>query len=111
MQLGFAVPTAGSWATPDRMVELATRAEQLDYASLWTFQRLLFPADEAEAANPRWQPVYRSVHDPLDSALVDQEKNRPLGLYVSPHSEYPVPESAGTNSGASTPRPGVIPVR
>ncbi len=65
MQLGFAVPTAGSWATPDRMVELATRAEQLDYASLWTFQRLLFPADEAEAANPRWQPVYRSVHDPL----------------------------------------------
>jgi probable F420-dependent oxidoreductase len=65
MQLGFAVPTAGSWATPDRMVELAKRAEELDYASLWTFQRLLFPADEAEAANARWQPVYRSVHDPL----------------------------------------------
>jgi probable F420-dependent oxidoreductase len=65
MQLGFAVPTAGSWATPDHMVELATRAEALGYASLWTFQRLLFPADEAEAANPRWQPVYRSVHDPL----------------------------------------------
>jgi probable F420-dependent oxidoreductase len=65
MQLGFAVPTAGSWATPDRMVELAKRAEELGYASLWTFQRLLFPADEAETANPRWQPVYRSVHDPL----------------------------------------------
>ena len=47
------------------MVELAKRAEELDYASLWTFQRLLFPADEAEQANPRWQPVYRSVHDPL----------------------------------------------
>ena len=65
MQLGFAAPTAGSWATPDRMVELAQAAEGLDYASLWTFQRLLFPADEAETANPRWQPVYRSVHDPL----------------------------------------------
>jgi probable F420-dependent oxidoreductase len=65
MQLGFAVPTAGSWATPDRMVELARSAEELGYASLWTFQRLLFPADEAETANPRWQPVYRSVHDPL----------------------------------------------
>ena len=65
MQLGFAVPTAGSWATPDRMVELAQAAEGRGYASLWTFQRLLFPADEAEAANPRWQPVYRSVHDPL----------------------------------------------
>jgi probable F420-dependent oxidoreductase len=65
MQLGFAVPTSGSWATPDRMVELAKAAEGLGYTSLWTFQRLLFPADEAETANPRWQPVYRSVHDPL----------------------------------------------
>jgi probable F420-dependent oxidoreductase len=65
VQLGFAVPTAGSWATPDRQVELARRAEELGYASLWTFQRLLFPADPAEADNPRWQPVYRSVHDPL----------------------------------------------
>jgi probable F420-dependent oxidoreductase len=65
MQLGFAVPTAGSWATPDNMVELARRAEELDYASLWTFQRLLFPADDSAAENPRWQPVYRSVHDPL----------------------------------------------
>jgi probable F420-dependent oxidoreductase len=65
MQLGFAVPTSGSWATPDHMVELAQSAEGLGYASLWTFQRLLFPADDAETANPRWQPVYRSVHDPL----------------------------------------------
>jgi probable F420-dependent oxidoreductase len=65
MQLGFAVPTAGSWATPERMVELGRAAEGLGYTSLWTFQRLLFPADEAETANPRWQPAYRSVHDPL----------------------------------------------
>ncbi|MGZ4595614.1 MAG: TIGR03619 family F420-dependent LLM class oxidoreductase [Actinomycetes bacterium] len=65
MQVGFAVPVAGSWATPDRQVEIARRAEELGYASLWTFQRLLFPAEESEAANPRWQPVYRSVHDPL----------------------------------------------
>lgn len=65
MQLGFAVPVAGAWATPDRQIEIARRAEELGYASLWTFQRLLFPADEDEAANPRWQPVYRSVHDPL----------------------------------------------
>lgn len=66
MQMGFAVPTAGSWATPDNMVTVARRAEELGYESLWTFQRLLFPADEAETANnPRWQPVYRSVHDPV----------------------------------------------
>jgi len=64
--LGFAVPTAGSWATPDNQVEIARRAEELGYASLWTFQRLLYPADPASSATPkRWQPVYRSVHDPL----------------------------------------------
>jgi probable F420-dependent oxidoreductase len=64
--LGFAVPTAGSWATPDNQVELARRAEELGYSSLWTFQRLLYPADPARSAAPRrWPPVYRSVHDPL----------------------------------------------
>jgi len=64
--LGFAVPQAGSWATPERIVATAQRAEQLCYASLWTFQRLLYPADPAGSAQPeRWSPVYRSVHDPM----------------------------------------------
>jgi probable F420-dependent oxidoreductase len=68
VQLGFAVPLAGSWATPDNQVELGRRAEELGYASLWTFQRLLYPADPAASETPkRWSPVYRSVHDPLVS--------------------------------------------
>jgi probable F420-dependent oxidoreductase len=66
MDLGFAVPVAGSWATPAHQVALARRAEELGYASLWTFQRLLYPADVPDADDPRrWPPVYRSVHDPL----------------------------------------------
>ena len=68
MDLGFAVPLAGSWATPANQVLLGRRAEQLGYASLWTFQRLLFPVDVERAADPqRWSPVYRSVADPLIS--------------------------------------------
>jgi probable F420-dependent oxidoreductase len=63
--MGFAVPLAGSWATPANQVEVAQRAEELGYASLWTFQRLLFPADRDGPDAARWQPVYRSVHDPL----------------------------------------------
>ncbi len=63
--MGFAVPLAGSWATPANQVEVAKRAEELGYASLWTFQRLLFPVDREGADAARWQPVYRSVHDPL----------------------------------------------
>jgi probable F420-dependent oxidoreductase len=63
--MGFAVPVAGSWATPANQVELARRAEELGYASVWTFQRLLFPADPAGPDAARWRPVYRRVHDPL----------------------------------------------
>jgi probable F420-dependent oxidoreductase len=66
MDLGFALPVAGSWATPTNQVTLGRRAEELGYRSLWTFQRLLYPADVASADDPRrWPPVYRSVHDPL----------------------------------------------
>ncbi|MDQ6876001.1 MAG: TIGR03619 family F420-dependent LLM class oxidoreductase [Actinomycetota bacterium] len=41
------------------MRRIATRAEELGYASLWTFQRLLHPVDGD------WGPVYHEVHDPV----------------------------------------------
>jgi probable F420-dependent oxidoreductase len=59
MQMGFGLPVSGSWATPPSIVEIARAAERLGYSSLWTFQRLLFPATD-----PIPMP-YRSVHDPL----------------------------------------------
>jgi probable F420-dependent oxidoreductase len=63
MDLGFAVPISGSWATPEHIVAIATRAEELGYGSLWTFQRLLSPLDADD--RPVLAPQYRSVHDPL----------------------------------------------
>lgn len=62
MLLGFALPVSGSWATPANCTEVATRAEELGYASLWTFQRLLSPLD---GDGPVLAPSYRSVLDPL----------------------------------------------
>lgn len=62
MQTGFALPVAGSWATPENILTVARRAEELRYDSLWTFQRLLFPAG---SAGERWAEAYRSVLDPL----------------------------------------------
>ncbi|HLL51706.1 MAG TPA: TIGR03619 family F420-dependent LLM class oxidoreductase [Thermomicrobiales bacterium] len=62
MKLGFAVPVSGSWARPDNCVEIACRAEQLGYTSLWTFQRLLSPLD---GDAPLLAPPYHSVLDPL----------------------------------------------
>ncbi|GAA3759819.1 putative F420-dependent oxidoreductase [Spinactinospora alkalitolerans] len=59
MKIGFGAPVAGAWATPQNLAGFAERAEELGYDSLWTFQRLLAPADNDIA------PVYRSVLDPL----------------------------------------------
>jgi probable F420-dependent oxidoreductase len=57
--LGFGLPVAGSWATPDVMCHIARRAEELGYASLWTFQRLLSPLG-TDLGEP-----HRSVHDSI----------------------------------------------
>jgi probable F420-dependent oxidoreductase len=59
VEIGFAVPISGSWATPDNTLHVARRAEELGYHSLWTFQRLLSPVDGG------WGEVYRSVQDPV----------------------------------------------
>ncbi|GII27936.1 TIGR03619 family F420-dependent LLM class oxidoreductase [Planotetraspora mira] len=58
MKIGFAVPVSGSWSTPENMKKVARRAEDLGYHELWTFQRLLHPAENPLA------PAYRSVQDP-----------------------------------------------
>ena len=73
--LGFGLPVSGSWATPGNMIRIAQRAEELGYASLWTFQRLLYPADGGldpatnATLNPGTlaadDPSYQAVHDPL----------------------------------------------
>jgi probable F420-dependent oxidoreductase len=59
MQIGFGIPVSGSWATAANIVEVARKAEDLDYASLWSFQRTVYPHDNSIPA------PYRSVHDPL----------------------------------------------
>jgi probable F420-dependent oxidoreductase len=62
MKIGFGAPVSGSWATPENQIEIARRAEELGYHSLWTFSRILNPDGPPEQ---RLAPVYRSVHDPL----------------------------------------------
>lgn len=59
MKIGFGAPVSGAWATPGNLGRFAARAEDLGYDSLWSFQRLLVPAEG------NIDPVYRSVLDPL----------------------------------------------
>lgn len=81
MQLGFAVPVSGSWATPHNCAEIATRAEELGYTSLWAFQRLLSPL---EGDRERLAPQYRSVHEPLSvlAFLAGKTSRARLGVAV-----------------------------
>jgi probable F420-dependent oxidoreductase len=58
VKLGFGIPDAGPWATPENQVRVARRAEDLGYHSVWVLQRLLNPtALDIE--------TYRNCPDPL----------------------------------------------
>jgi probable F420-dependent oxidoreductase len=59
MKIGCGLPVSGAWATPANIAAFGTLAEELGYASLWTFQRLLVPEGSG------MDPVYRSVLDPI----------------------------------------------
>jgi probable F420-dependent oxidoreductase len=58
-RLGFGLPVSGPWASPDVIRRVARRAEELGYASLWTFQRVLSPTGAALG------PAHTSVLDPV----------------------------------------------
>ena len=72
--LGFGLPVSGSWATPDTLVHLAVRAEELGYDSLWAFQRTLWPADG------RLGPSHRSVLDPVVALTLAAGHTQRIGL-------------------------------
>jgi probable F420-dependent oxidoreductase len=57
--VGFGLPVSGGWATPDTICHIARRAEELGYASLWTYQRVLNPVAEPVG------PAHESVLDPV----------------------------------------------
>ncbi|MFN8052692.1 MAG: TIGR03619 family F420-dependent LLM class oxidoreductase [Acidimicrobiales bacterium] len=63
MDIGFAVPISGSWATVANIEEIARSAEASGYHSLWTFQRIVSAVDDA--GEHALLPQYRSVLDPL----------------------------------------------
>lgn len=77
MKIGFAIPAMGSWATPGNQARIARRAEELGYHSVWTLQRLLNPAGQADE-------TYRRPLDPLLSLayVAGQTERIRLGVAV-----------------------------
>ena len=87
MELGFGLPTAGAWATPDALAKVAQRAEALGYRGLWTFQRLLYalePRDQYYGApGAQWPAPFQSVMDPLAVLAFVAAHTRTIRLGVS----------------------------
>lgn len=78
MLIGFGAPVAGAWANPDDLGHFASRAEELGYHSLWSFHRLLTPADREAMA-----PVYRSVLDPIGALTFAAARTSRIRLGVA----------------------------
>jgi probable F420-dependent oxidoreductase len=70
MDLGVTLPTSGPHASPTAIVRLAQAAEQLGYAAVWTYERLLYPlADVPQPGGPP-RPLpehYTLTYDPLET--------------------------------------------
>lgn len=70
MELGYNLPTSGPLANPTNILRVAKEAEELGYAALWTYERLLRPLAEVSMGGAPPQPVpeiYRLVYDPLET--------------------------------------------
>jgi probable F420-dependent oxidoreductase len=71
MRLGFNVPNLGPAASPENVIKLAQKAEELGYDSIWTTERLLVPVNPSTgyggfAGVPIPEP-YKVQLDPLDT--------------------------------------------
>jgi probable F420-dependent oxidoreductase len=87
IRLGFGLPVAGAWATPDALVTVAQRAEGLGYDSLWVFQRLFYPVAPRNlyygAPGDAWPDAFKSVLDPLVALSFVAGATRRVRLGVS----------------------------
>ena len=71
MRIGFSIPNGGPMATPETILNIAKRAEELEYHSLWTFERVLCAVDPRDpypgTPDGSWPSVFRRMLDPLDT--------------------------------------------
>lgn len=71
MRLGFSLPQIGPAATPEAMVQVAQRAEELGYDSLRVTDRLLYPTEPQTpymgSPDGSLPEVYKISFDPLES--------------------------------------------
>jgi probable F420-dependent oxidoreductase len=87
MRIGFALPNIGPSATPQAVITVAERAEDLGYDSLWTIERLLYPVKPQRPypATPDGSlpDVYKHALDPLEALTFAAARTRKIALGTS----------------------------
>jgi probable F420-dependent oxidoreductase len=71
MRVGISLPQLGPQASPENLVKVARRAEELGYDSVWVLERLLWPLNPREPypATPDGSlpETYQRVLDPIET--------------------------------------------
>ncbi|MCH7998435.1 MAG: TIGR03619 family F420-dependent LLM class oxidoreductase [Chloroflexi bacterium] len=87
MKLGFNLPQIGPAASPEAIVRVAQRAEELGYDSVWVTERLLWPIEPQTPypASPDGSlpDVYKTILDPLEALTFVAGQTSRIGLGTS----------------------------
>lgn len=71
MKVGISLPQLGPQASPENLIKVARRAEELGYDSVWVLERLLWPLSPKEpypaAPDGILPKAYQTVFDPLET--------------------------------------------
>ncbi len=71
MRVGISLPQLGPQASPEALVKVARRAEEIGYDSVWVLERILWPLNPKEpypaAPDGKLPETYQSVLDPIET--------------------------------------------
>ena len=87
MRIGFNLPQIGPAASPEAMVRVAQRAEELGYDSLWVTERLLYPTSPQTPypASPDGSlpEAFKINFDPIETLTFVAGQTKQIGLGTS----------------------------
>ena len=71
MKVGISLPQLGPQASPQALIKVARRAEELGYDSVWVLERILRPLSPRDPYPPapdgKWTKTFKSVLDPIET--------------------------------------------